>query len=71
MSTIEFYAARAAQCRAEADSTKLVNVRARCLTAAFAFDLFDDQAAAFFDKQPRHEFAFAHASSPSRRAALS
>ena len=27
MSTLDFYAARAAQCRAEADGTELVNVR--------------------------------------------
>lgn len=43
MSTLDFYAARAAQCRAEADSTKLVNVRARCLTAASAWDDMADR----------------------------
>jgi len=43
MSTLDFYAARAAQCRAEADSTTLVNVRARCLTAASAWDDMADR----------------------------
>ena len=43
MSTLDFYAARAAQCRAEADNTKLVNVRARCLTAASAWDDMADR----------------------------
>ena len=43
MSTLNFYAERAAQCRAEADATKLVNVRARCLSAASAWDDMADR----------------------------
>lgn len=43
MSTLDFYAERAAQCRAEADATKLVNVRARCLSAASAWDDMADR----------------------------
>jgi hypothetical protein len=43
MSTFEFYIERAAQCRAEADSTKLVNVRDRCLSAASAWDNMADR----------------------------
>ncbi len=43
MSTFDFYAERAAQCRAEADSTRLVNVRARCLSAASAWDDMADR----------------------------
>jgi len=43
MSTLDFYAARAAQCRAEADGTELVNVRTRCLSAASAWDDMADR----------------------------
>ena len=43
MSTLDFYAERAAQCRAEADGTKLANVRARCLSAASAWDVMADR----------------------------
>lgn len=43
MSTFEFYSERAAQCRAEADGTKLVNVRDRCLSAASAWDDMADR----------------------------
>jgi hypothetical protein len=43
MSTLEFYNARAAQCRAEADDTDLLNVRARCLSAASAWDKMADR----------------------------
>lgn len=38
MSTLEFYAERAAQCRRDADSATLVNVRQRNLEAAEAWD---------------------------------
>ncbi len=43
MSTFEFYAARAAQCRAEAEAATLVNVRDRCLSAASAWDDMADR----------------------------
>ena len=43
MSTLEFYNARAAQCRAEAEGAKLVNVRERCLSAASAWDSMADR----------------------------
>lgn len=43
MSTLEFYSERAAQCRAEADGTTLVNVRDRCLSAASAWDNMADR----------------------------
>jgi hypothetical protein len=43
MSTLEFYHERAAQCRAEADLTRLANVRDRCLTAASAWDNMADR----------------------------
>jgi hypothetical protein len=38
MSTLEFYNQRAAACRRDADSTRLANVRVRCLNAAAAWD---------------------------------
>ena len=38
MSTLAFYQERAAQCRREADDSTLDNVRARCLSAAQAWD---------------------------------
>ncbi|MEO7504510.1 MAG: hypothetical protein ABIT69_04930 [Sphingomicrobium sp.] len=38
MSTLEFYAERAAQCRSEADAAALPNVRDRCLGAAEAWE---------------------------------
>jgi hypothetical protein len=43
MSTLEFYNERAAQCRAEADGTKLANVRERCLSAASAWENMADR----------------------------
>jgi hypothetical protein len=43
MSTLEFYTERAAQCRAEAEQTRLANVRARCLSAASAWDDMADR----------------------------
>jgi hypothetical protein len=43
MPTLNFYAERAAQCRAEADGALLVNVRARCLSAASAWDDMADR----------------------------
>lgn len=43
MSTLEFYNERAAECRAQADSTGLVNVRDRCLSAAAAWDGMADR----------------------------
>jgi len=43
MSTLEFYSERAAHCRAEAEDTKLVNVRDRCLSAASAWDSMADR----------------------------
>lgn len=38
MSTLEFYAERAAQCRQDAEAATLVNVRQRNLEAAEAWD---------------------------------
>ena len=38
MSTLAFYSERAAQCRAEAAGSSLLNVRNRCLSAAAAWD---------------------------------
>lgn len=43
MSTLEFYNARAAACRAEAEGSKLLNVRERCLSAAAAWDHMADR----------------------------
>jgi len=43
MPTLEFYNERAAQCRAEAGSTGLVNVRDRCLNAAAAWESMADR----------------------------
>jgi len=43
MSTLEFYNQRAADCRREANSTSLVNVRDRCLSAALAWDNMADR----------------------------
>jgi hypothetical protein len=43
MSTIEFYNQRAAECRAQADGSKLSNVRERCLSAASAWDSMADR----------------------------
>jgi hypothetical protein len=38
MSTLEFYNERAAECRAQAHGSQLLNVRNRCLSAASAWD---------------------------------
>lgn len=38
MSTLQFYTERAAECRRQADATNLQNVRARCLSAADAWE---------------------------------
>lgn len=43
MSTLQFYTERAADCRRQADSTNLQNVRARCLSAARAWDDMADR----------------------------
>jgi len=43
MSTSDFYSERAAECRAEAGRTNLVNVRERCLSAASAWDSMADR----------------------------
>ncbi|MFC7537345.1 hypothetical protein ACFQPG_08190 [Sphingomonas sp. GCM10030256] len=43
MSTLEFYQERAAECRQQADSTTLTNVRDRCLSAASAWDHMADR----------------------------
>jgi hypothetical protein len=43
MSTLAFYNERAAECRAEADRSELVNVRERCLSAAYAWDSMADR----------------------------
>jgi hypothetical protein len=43
MSTLEFYSQRAAECRAEAQGSRLVNVRDRCLSAASAWDAMADR----------------------------
>ena len=43
MSTLEFYNERAAQCRAEAAGSNLLNVRNRCLSAAIAWDDMADR----------------------------
>jgi hypothetical protein len=43
MSTLEFYNERAADCRRDADLTRLVNVRERCLSAASAWDDMADR----------------------------
>lgn len=43
MSTLAFYSERAAQCRAEAAGSNLLNVRNRCLSAAAAWDTMADR----------------------------
>lgn len=43
MSTLQFYTERAADCRRQADATNLENVRARCLSAAHAWDDMADR----------------------------
>jgi hypothetical protein len=43
MSTLEFYNERAADCRAQAQDSRLLNVRDRCLTAASAWDNMADR----------------------------
>lgn len=43
MSTLKFYTERAADCRRQADATNLENVRARCLSAADAWDDMADR----------------------------
>jgi hypothetical protein len=43
MSTLKFYTERAADCRRQADATNLENVRARCLSAAVAWDDMADR----------------------------
>ena len=43
MSTLEFYNQLAADCRRDAEETRLVNVRERCLSAATAWDNMADR----------------------------
>jgi hypothetical protein len=43
VSTLEFYNQCAADCRRDADLTRLVNVRDRCLSAALAWDNMADR----------------------------
>jgi hypothetical protein len=43
VSTLDFYTERAADCRRQADLTNLVNVQARCLSAASAWDDMADR----------------------------
>lgn len=43
MSTLQFYTERAADCRRQAEVTNLTNVRARCLSAACAWDDMADR----------------------------
>jgi len=43
MSTLQFYTERAAECRRQADSTNLENVRALCLSAASAWEDMADR----------------------------
>ena len=43
MSTLQFYAERAAECRRDADKATLVNVRQRSLDAAEAWDAMADR----------------------------
>jgi len=43
MSTLKFYIERAADCRQQAETTNLTNVRARCLSAASAWDDMADR----------------------------
>ena len=43
MSTLEIYIERAIQCRQEAASTALANVRERCLRSALAWESMADQ----------------------------
>ena len=43
MSTLKFYTERAADCRRQAETTSLANVRARCLSAASAWDDMADR----------------------------
>jgi hypothetical protein len=43
MTTLEFYNERAAECRAQAHGSQLLNVRDRCLRAAFAWDNMADR----------------------------
>jgi hypothetical protein len=43
MSTLQFYTERAADCRRQADATDLENVRARCLSAASAWESMADR----------------------------
>jgi hypothetical protein len=43
MSTLEFYIERAAQCRRDAELTRLQNVQERCLNAAIARDNMADR----------------------------
>jgi hypothetical protein len=38
MTALQMYTERAAECRREADAATLVNVRARCLTSALAWE---------------------------------
>ena len=43
MSTLEFYAERAAQCRRDADAASLENVKKRNLEAAMAWEAMADR----------------------------
>ncbi len=43
MTTLEFYTERAADCRRQASTSTLVNVRNRCLSAAEAWETMADR----------------------------
>ncbi len=43
MSTLQFYAERAAECRRDADAARLENVKKRNLEAAIAWDAMADR----------------------------
>lgn len=55
MSTLQFYTERAAECRRDADTATLANVRERCLSAAEAWEHMADRARRSESYRAAHE----------------
>jgi hypothetical protein len=55
MSTLAFYTERAAECRRDADSATLLNVKDRCLSAALAWESMADRARRTQSYRDAHE----------------
>lgn len=55
MSTLDFYTARAAECRRDAEAATLANVKDRCISAAEAWESMADRARRTQSYRTAHE----------------